>query len=215
MISEMVIYRKEGKNPQYLPRLPKFVGGHTDFMLGIKYLRYYPEKIFQLPSGLTIYKSWFLNSDGSRGVIGGPHKLFTEIESRCHVNSTTFLSEQYQLFKTGYQVNPDTLLQQIKVDKDYFNNLMVNNDSEDTSEAESKNVLVVKSQKMFEEVENAGSEISYRCNKCRSCKVCKDHDLTEIMSIKEEVEQDAINRSVKVDMDNTLCDDARILENQI
>ena len=66
-------YRKEGKNPQYLPWLPKFVDGRTDFMLGIKYLRYYPKKIFQLPSGLTIYESWFLNSDGSRGVIGGPH----------------------------------------------------------------------------------------------------------------------------------------------
>ena len=195
-------YRKEGKNPQYLPRLPKFVGGHTDFMLGIKYLRYYPEKIFQLPSGLTIYKSWFFNTDGSRGVIGGPHKVFTEIESRYHANSTTFLSEQYQLFKTGYQVNPDASLLHIKMSKDYFNNLMENNDDENRNEAESKNVLLMKSQKMFEEVEYAGSEISYRCEKCRSCKVCKEHDLTEIMSIKEEVEQDAINRSVKVDIEH-------------
>ena len=94
-------------------------------MLGIKYLSYYPEKIFELPYGLTIYKPWFLNSDGNRGVIGGPHKLFTEIESRCHVNSTTFLSEQCQLFKTGYQVNPDASLLPIKMDKDYFNNLMI------------------------------------------------------------------------------------------
>ena len=50
-------------------------------MIGIKYLRYYPEKIFQLPSGLSIYKSWFKNPDGSRGVISGPHEVFTRIES--------------------------------------------------------------------------------------------------------------------------------------
>ena len=32
--------------------------------------------------------------------------------------------------------------------------------------------------------------------------MCKDHNLTKIMSIKKEVEQDAINRSVKVDIEN-------------
>ena len=42
-----------------LPKLPRYVGGNADFMISIKYLRYYPEKIFQLPSGLSIYKSWF------------------------------------------------------------------------------------------------------------------------------------------------------------
>ena len=201
-------YRREGNDPRYLPNLPKFVGGNTDFMLGIKYLRYYPEKIFQLPSGLTIYKSWFLNADGSRGVVAGPHEVFTKIESKYHMNSTTFFSEQYQLFKTGYQVNPDASLLYIKMNKDYFNNLMVNNDDDNNNrhpemkEMESNNTLLVRSQKMFEEVENAGSEITYRCNKCKSCKVCKDHDLTEVTSIREEVEQDVINRSVKVDIDN-------------
>ena len=64
-----------------LKELPKSVGGNTDFMIGIKYLRYYPEKVFQLPSGLSIYISWFKNADGTREVIGRPHKVFTEIES--------------------------------------------------------------------------------------------------------------------------------------
>ena len=168
-------------------------------MLGIRYLRYCLEKIFQLPSGLTIYKSWFLNADGSRGVAGGPHEVFTKIESK-YMNSTTFFSEQYQLFKTGYQVNPDASLLHIMMNKDYFNNLMVNNDDDNNNkhpemkEMESNNTLLVRSQKMFDEVENAGSEMTYRCNKCRSCKICKDHDLTEVMSIKEQVEQDVINR---------------------
>ena len=34
-------------------------------------------------------------------------------------------------------------------------------------------------------------------DKCRGCKTCKEHEQTEIMSIKEEVEQD---KSVSVDI---------------
>ena len=54
--------------------------------------------------------------------------------------------------------------------------------------------LLARNLKVFEEVENAGTEISYKCNKCRDCKICKEHEQTEIMSIKEEVEQDVINK---------------------
>ena len=70
-------------------------------MLEINYLGHYPEKVFQLPSDLTIYK----NSDSTRGVVGGPHKMFTETESKHHMNTTAFLSDQCKLFKAGYQVN--------------------------------------------------------------------------------------------------------------
>ena len=63
-------YTEQGVNPDHLPKLPRYVGGCTDFLIGIKYLRYHPEKIFQLPSGLTIYRSMFRNADGGRGIIG-------------------------------------------------------------------------------------------------------------------------------------------------
>ena len=121
-------YKRQGNNPRDLPQLPQFVGGDKDFMLGIKYLRYYPENVFQLPYGLTIYRSWFKNADGTRGVVGGPHKVFTEIESRYHMNIATLLSDQYKLFKAGYQVNPDASLLHVKVKKDCFNNIMISED---------------------------------------------------------------------------------------
>ena len=54
---------------------------------------------------------------------------------------------------------------------------------------------------MFEEVENAGSEISYRYNNCRNCKTCKEHARADMMSVKEEVEQNVINKSATVDTD--------------
>ena len=71
-------YQKNNQNSSNLPKLPKSVGGKTDFMLGIKYFRYYPEIVFQLPSGLANYQSQFLNPDGSRGVVGGPHNIFSQ-----------------------------------------------------------------------------------------------------------------------------------------
>ena len=70
---------KEIKKRKQLPKLPKFIGGDTDFMISIRYLLYYPDKIFELPTGLTIYESKFKNTDGTRGIVGGPHHVFTEI----------------------------------------------------------------------------------------------------------------------------------------
>ena len=53
----------------------------------------------------------------TRGVIGGPHKILTEIESKYHINTTTFI-------KVGYQVSPDASLLHCKVEKDCFNDFI-------------------------------------------------------------------------------------------
>ena len=119
-------YISNGKDPKYLPKLPAFVGGHTDFMIGVKCLRYYPEKVFQLLSGLAIYKSWFKNADGRRGVIGSPHRVFTKIETSHQVNVRSFLTDQYKLFKSGYQVNPDASILHVKFKKDHLNDAGIN-----------------------------------------------------------------------------------------
>ena len=103
-------YSHSGGKPELLPKLPKYVGGEIDFMIGIKYLRYHPEKVFQLPSGLTIYRSVFENADGGRGVIGGPHEVFTAIDNYFnlkHNHQLTFFNNQHELYRMGYQINPD------------------------------------------------------------------------------------------------------------
>ena len=58
-------------------------------------------------------------------------------------------------------------------------------------------VCWVRKQKMFDDVENTGSKITYICTICRNCKVCKEHSSDEII-VKKEVGQYAINKSVKV-----------------
>ena len=102
-------YKIAGGSVKDLPRLPKSVGGDVDFMIGIKYLRCHPEFVFQMPSGLTIYKSKFKNVDGGRGVIGGPHEVFSAMERQFHLHKSlsSFLCEQQKLYFLSYKVNPD------------------------------------------------------------------------------------------------------------
>ena len=70
---------ESGGSSDDLPRLPENVGGETDIMIGIQYLKYFPVMKFSLPNGLTIYESQFSSYDGKRGIIGGPHRVFSEI----------------------------------------------------------------------------------------------------------------------------------------
>ena len=186
-------FHEHGKNLHQLPDLPAFVGGDTHFMIGIGFYRHFPDLIYRMPSsGLSIYKSKFRNPDGSFGVIGGQHAVFTQIESQYDLAATSFLSQQLQLFRLGFQVNPDVSLLGYR-DDGYL--------CEPCSDEEPREVFYTK-QALFEDVENAGSQISYRCVKCRTCRDCKNHERTEALSIREEVEQDVIDDSVVVDTVN-------------
>ena len=66
-----------------LPKLPKSVGGNTDLMLGIQYLKYFPREIHKMADDLSIFESQFKSANGCRGVVGGSHKSFTEVHSKC------------------------------------------------------------------------------------------------------------------------------------
>ena len=57
-------------------------------------------------------------------------------------------------------------------------------------------------EKLLKQVEEAGNVVNYRCLKCRNCSICKNHDQIEEISIIEEVEQDVVNQSVEVDLQN-------------
>ena len=188
-------------------------------MIGIKYLRHHPKLIYQLPSGLSIYESMFKNSDGTRGVIGGPHELFTKIEEqfRSNISNTfntkSFLSQQIKLYRKCYHIDPDFDFINFKSSKNPDIDLDVSQEQDtfmiikeqpikDSLQTDS---LVIRSEKAFNLVENAASEITYRCVNCRNCKQCKDNEKTEVISIKEEIEQDLINKSVTVDIENRIC----------
>ena len=77
----------------------------------IQYLKYYPEKIFELPNGLSIYKSQFVNSDGSRGVVAGPHRVFSQIHKNLgnnHIRTSAYFKEMTKIYNSAYQISLDT-----------------------------------------------------------------------------------------------------------
>ena len=186
-------YHSSGGEVGELPRLPEFVGGDVDVMIGTKYNRYMPDQVFKMPSGLAIHKSAFNNVDGSRGVIGGPHPLIRKMEDHfrgSNMTYTSFFSQQFQIFRNGVQVNPDVRMLNSKPRNDF-----------DVHVCRASFPSIKSKLKQFEQVEDAGSEIWYRCKECRGCPLCKSGGQIETISIREEVEQDVINKSVTVDLE--------------
>ena len=61
--------------------------------------------------------------------------------------------------------------------------------------------MVARNKQIFNKVESAGNEITYRCIKCRDYQGCKNGERIEMISTKEEVEQAIIIKSVTVDLE--------------
>lgn len=143
---------------------------------------------------MTIYESMFFNADGTRGVVGGPHQIFTAVDNHFTItneNKSVFFSDQLRKYANGFRLNPDVSLLGFKpFDVDFDVNTC---NGVTTVDAYSSRRI-----KLFNQVEETGSIITYRCVKCRNCKTCKEHDRNEMLSIREEVEQDVIDQSVVV-----------------
>ena len=123
------------------------------------------------------------------------------------------MSQQFELYRKGYHIdldfdfiifkssnNPDINLH-VSQERDTFM-IIKEQPIKDSLQTDS---LFIRSEKAFNLVENAVSEIAYPCVNCRNCKQCKDHENTEVISIKEEIEQNLINKSVTGDIENRIC----------
>lgn len=144
-------------------------------MIGIKYLRYHPNIIFKMSNGLSIFESMFNGVDKCRGVIGGPHHSFREVQKRHYGQCNTT------------RINFPTQLS--------YHSLLAFQDDHCLHKKPSKN---------FSASEQTGSEITYRCITCRQCKTCKNHERIENISIKEEVEQNLIKNSITIDLNSKI-----------
>ena len=119
------IYASAGGSARDLPKLPKCVGGNTGIMIGIQYNKYYPTEVFRLPNGLSIYESQFANPDGSRGIVGGPHKVFTKIHNDLgadHMSMSAYISEIVHAYCIGFKLSLDFSLLDIKEQASHFSN---------------------------------------------------------------------------------------------
>ena len=219
-----------------LPKLPEYVGGKVDIMLGSQYLKYFPLEVGRLDSGLTLYRSVFKGSDGSTGIVAGPHPAFTEVNrashfvlGRCYYSFQVreyldYISDVRQVPLLGSKDSITHSDHFLDVDSHEFCDFSPGEggvDSPDIQVYASKRAPVCL--KKFEEIEKAGTVISYRCCECRKCKECLRSSRIEEISILEEAEQDLIDRSVTVDIENkcstatlpfTADPDARLVTNR-
>ena len=199
-----------------LPKLPPSVGGETDILIGSKYLRYFPKAVFEHITGLGVYLSPFQSPDGSRGVLNGPHPKFSEIESEFrgnHAQSAVYFTEPVQLIRSGASYTVPLL--GTKVDPaqhildfppcctnvDSLERGLVPGDSclEDSQEVAMVTKKPPKCVKQFDSIEQAGTEVTFRCVECRGCLNCKNGPRIDAVSIQEEIEEALIRRSVTVD----------------
>ena len=194
---KMGLYKK-------LPNLPKKVGGQTDILIGLKYKKYFPQQVLMFPTGLTVYRSVFEGLDGTDGVLGGPHPEITKMNNRQVGGDRTghfcyFATSFDEYRKKSLVACNIPLFGSDKVDKSCDLHLaLCKFDSGNGTFLSRKKPL--KCIKMFDEAENAGTEISYRCVNCRNCPKCKKCPRLDAVTIQEEVEQGIIDCSVQVDV---------------
>ena len=189
---------------QKLPTLPKRIGGEVDIMLGIQYYKYFPKEIFRTSSGLCIFESQFSDKDGSRGIIGGPHDSFTRVQNNTEnwVNSGAYFLKNTKEYCNEFWASVDTGLLDIPTSETISN--YDHGPSTNDNVAPYTNIYLSKRTpkliKQFEKVEKAGTEVSYRCLRCRGCLECRKSEMVEVISLQEEMEQELVNKSVSVSL---------------
>ena len=195
--------KSEGVNWKDLPILPSQVGGRTDVIIGLKYKKYFPRESHMFKTGLTVYSSYFKGIDGTVGTIGGPHHEFSKAAKRHFKGTHASYRFAYNIppvnfYQENFQLTCQVPLLGSKSDTACaFHAIECNMDYAVGTFVSTKKPL--KCIKEFDQVENAGTEISYRCVNCRNCPECKKCPRLDSVTIQEEVEQSIIDRSVHVD----------------
>ena len=85
-------------------QVPARLGGEIDAIIGIQYKSIYPEEIFTLPSGLTIYKSKFMPAkDDELACIGGPLGALEGLTNTISMTSCVrYLSNLVSNYSSGF-----------------------------------------------------------------------------------------------------------------
>ena len=192
---------KMGGNGLPLPTVEDAVGGDkVQIMVGIQYQRYFPELVFSLPGGLSIYRAKFLGVGGHQGVLGGPSPRWKEIAQRAHyLGPAAYLISELR----AHRVHVNSLKSVMSLDDDW----MVQGDMMSSVEKIccSRRVMAVNSPNKairdMLELDEVGADIDYRCERCRICYDCKNAEKVEAVSLQEETEQFMIENSVSYDKD--------------
>lgn len=186
-----------------LPQVPREIGGSkVDVMIGIKYLAFFPELVFSLPSGLAIFESKFRSMCGRRGIIGGPHHSWTHASERIeYMSAYAFLTAELRAYQAQARALDVPL---ISVPSSHLIKPWQNKEEFCGCGCHSgeSSFTMQESYRQFQEAERVGSELTYRCVRCRNCADCRKGELLEEASLQEEAEQALIESSVWLEPEN-------------
>ena len=180
-----------------LPQVPAEIGGASvDVMVGIKYLSYFPELIFSLPSGLSIFESKFRTMCGRRGVLGGPHSSWSHASERIeYMSAYAFLAAELRAYRSQASVLD---IGWTAASEDWGEKPWEDHESRCGCDCHDREAAysLQEHARDFQDAERVGSELTYRCVKCRACAACKKGELLEETSLQEEAEQALIEAAV-------------------
>jgi len=213
-------------NPKHEPLapVPSQIGGEeVDLMLGIRYKKYFPELLCVLPCGLGIHKSKFSAPNGELTILGGPHPAWRRaVDIVDYLGVSSFFTAELRAFQTISQnlhhlyhpvehlpdelprdvLDEDLLLPDVEfLDRCEAQHCEKHGNIDDWIIPPSWNIEdsvygLRQDSVRFDEAEHFGSEISYRCIRCRNCNKCRQGETLEAVSLKEEQEQYLIDQSV-------------------
>ena len=209
-------YKKVNKSGG-IPKTSKETGGReVDIMIGMRYIKYFPKLIFQLPSGLAIYKSKFISTDGSRGVLAGPHESWMRaIKQGGHSGFSFFLTQEAKAYnmtsrtlrfaKTPYYAMEEDLMEAPRAPKCEFIHCPTHEQINKWSYGGDWDTMahfnsILRDEKEYHALEEIGTQAEYRCITCRNCAKCRQGDILEKLSLREEKEQAQIENSVQLNV---------------
>ena len=133
-------------------------------------------------------------------------KVFSDIHRQLYKSSKNgnHFTYQDELAQMRYQANLNLSLLGYTSSAYHLSTLTNQLENFNSSSHRQHETHHVKAQRLFQQVEETGSEINYRCVNCRQCKDCKNPNEVEAVSIKEEIEQKVINDSVTLDLTNNI-----------
>ena len=216
---DVVDHLKENDLDVDLPSAPKAIGGTpVDVLIGFKYRQYFPKELFSLPCGLGVYRARLKCSDSNQAVLGGPHKAWkTAFDQSSSMSAMMFLTMEARVLLFQSKSLTNMMMFSSQEDKKCEEDVDVEAEVEDDIEEEPlcvfalktrlhvlgskfQNIKSVSSDMM--KVDKIGSEVSYRCGKCRICMDCKKGEILEETSLAEEAEQKMIQDGIRLDLES-------------
>ena len=207
-------YQKEIGVQHALPTVEDSIGGMTvDILMGIKYIKYFPQPLYYLPSGLGIYKAAFKGYHGHQGVLGGPHASWTQaLAVGQNLSPDAYLTAELR----AHRHHSNTLFHSVKSHPDPEKHEALKHTVDDETDDVVEEILengeiadyvsmpffnVSHDLKRLMQIDELGGDVEYRCEDCRSCGKCKKSETLEKLSLAEEREQSLIERCIQYNPD--------------